>query len=52
MRWQGEEDVLVPPAMGRHMAARIPNCEAMFFPGEGHLLMIDHIAKIAASFAD
>jgi pimeloyl-ACP methyl ester carboxylesterase len=48
--WQGEVDVLVPPAMGRHLAAKIPDCRATFFPGEGHLLF-DHMREIAQAFA-
>ena len=40
--WQGEADVAVTPAMGRHMAARIPGCQAKFYPGEGHLLFVTH----------
>lgn len=36
--WQGESDTLVPPAMGRYLAREIPNCQAVFLPGEGHLL--------------
>jgi pimeloyl-ACP methyl ester carboxylesterase len=34
--WQGEEDVNVPPAMGRYQAAHLPHCIAHFVPGEGH----------------
>jgi len=49
--WQGEADVLVPPAMGRHLAAQIPNCHATFFPGEGHLLVVDHMSEIVRAFA-
>jgi pimeloyl-ACP methyl ester carboxylesterase len=48
--WQGESDVLVPPAMGRHQAGQIRNCQARFFPGEGHLLVIDHMAEILDEF--
>lgn len=48
--WQGEADVLVPPAMGRHMASQLPDCRARFFPGEGHLLVIDHMAEILEAF--
>ena len=51
MLWQGEADVLVPPAMGRHVAARLPDCRARFFPGEGHLLVIDHMAEILKALA-
>lgn len=35
--WQGEEDTLCYPAMGRYIAERLPNCRATFCPGEGHL---------------
>jgi pimeloyl-ACP methyl ester carboxylesterase len=49
--WQGELDVLVPPAMGRHLAAEIPNCHATFFPEEGHLLFVEHISEIVRAFA-
>lgn len=48
--WQGEADALVPPAMGRHLAAQIPNCRATFFPGEGHLLVVGHMAEIVQAF--
>jgi pimeloyl-ACP methyl ester carboxylesterase len=48
--WQGEADVLVPPAMGRYQAERIPDCHARFFPGEGHLLVIDRMAEILDEF--
>ena len=40
--WQGEDDVVVTPAMGRYLAAAIPNCTATFLPGEGHLLFIKY----------
>lgn len=44
--WQGEADVVVTPAMGRFMAARIPHCTARFLPGEGHLLFVEHWEEI------
>jgi pimeloyl-ACP methyl ester carboxylesterase len=44
--WQGEADVLVPPGMGRYQAEQIPDCRARFLPGEGHLLVIDHIDEV------
>ena len=44
--WQGEADKNVPVAMGRYQAAAIANCRARFFPGEGHLLVIDHMDEI------
>ncbi len=44
--WQGEADKNVPVAMGRYQAAAIPNCRATFYPGEGHLLIIDRMEEI------
>jgi pimeloyl-ACP methyl ester carboxylesterase len=45
--WQGELDVNVPPAMGRVMAAAIPNCKATFYPNDGHLsVLINHAQDI------
>lgn len=35
--WHGEEDTLVPLAHGRYMADALPNCQAHFIPGEGHI---------------
>jgi pimeloyl-ACP methyl ester carboxylesterase len=48
--WQGEADVLVPPAMGRYQAAQIPHCHARMLPGEGHLLIIDHMPDLIEAF--
>ena len=44
--WQGEADKNVPVSMGRYQAAAIPNCRAKFFPGEGHLLIIDRMEEM------
>ena len=44
--WQGEDDRNVPPRHGRYQASEIPNCEARFLPGEGHLLVVDRIGEI------
>jgi len=49
--WQGEEDVIVTPAMGRFMAARLPNCVARFLPGEGHLLLFTRWREILEDLA-
>jgi pimeloyl-ACP methyl ester carboxylesterase len=40
--WQGLDDNLVTPAMAHYMAEKIPNCQATFIPGEGHLLFIKY----------
>jgi pimeloyl-ACP methyl ester carboxylesterase len=47
--WQGERDVLVPPAMGHHLAAHLPSCHATFFPDAGHLLL-DDMPEIVRAF--
>jgi pimeloyl-ACP methyl ester carboxylesterase len=41
--WHGEADAVVPVAMGRYLAAAIPNCRAEFIPGAGHYLVFDRI---------
>ena len=48
--WQGESDRPRASSMGRHQAERIPDCRARFFPGEGHLLVVDHMAEILDEF--
>jgi pimeloyl-ACP methyl ester carboxylesterase len=47
--WQGEADVVVTQAMGRYMAAQIPNCSPTFFPDEGHLIFFTHWREILRS---
>lgn len=47
--WQGEVDRNVPPAMGRYLAKAIPNCRATFYPGEGHLLVVERMEEIQAA---
>ena len=49
--WHGELDVLVPPAMARHLATELPRCRATSFPDEGHLLFVDHMPEIVDAFA-
>jgi pimeloyl-ACP methyl ester carboxylesterase len=45
--WHGELDRNVPIAMGRAVAERLPNCQASFLAGEGHLsLLYNHGAQI------
>jgi pimeloyl-ACP methyl ester carboxylesterase len=44
--WQGEADPSVPPAMGRYLAQSIPDCEATFVPGAGHLWIVDHVGDV------
>jgi len=45
--WHGEDDRIVPPAMGRWVAERIPGARATFKVGEGHFsIVIHHLAEI------
>lgn len=43
--WHGEQDTNAPIAMGRHLAAAIPDCRASFYP-EGHLGFVDRMPEI------
>jgi pimeloyl-ACP methyl ester carboxylesterase len=48
--FQGELDVNVSPSMGRYQASAIPNCQAHFYPDEGHLsLAINRMDEILAT---
>jgi pimeloyl-ACP methyl ester carboxylesterase len=44
--WHGEQDANAPVAMGRQLAAAIPDCRARFYPGEGHLHFVDRLPEI------
>jgi pimeloyl-ACP methyl ester carboxylesterase len=45
----GEQDANAPVAMGRHLASVIPECQASFYPGEGHLHFVDRLPEILAA---
>jgi pimeloyl-ACP methyl ester carboxylesterase len=50
--WQGEMDKNVPPAMGHYQARTLPNCEATFYPEEGHIsLIFNHAGEILSKIA-
>ena len=50
--WHGEADDLAPAQLAHYIAERIPNCQATFFPGEGHTdPLTRHIHDIMASLA-
>ena len=43
--WQGSEDLMVPFAHGRWLAARIPTAEPVLVDGEGHLSLVPRIGE-------
>jgi len=50
--WHGELDASAPVAMGRTIAARIPNCKATFYPDDAHISTgINHLGEILRALA-
>jgi pimeloyl-ACP methyl ester carboxylesterase len=45
----GEEDANAPVTMGRYLATVIPECQATYYPGEGHLHFVDRLPEILAA---
>jgi pimeloyl-ACP methyl ester carboxylesterase len=51
--WHGDQDVSVPATMGQYLARTIPNCHAIFHPGEGHFsLVINHMEEILSGLVN
>ena len=46
--WHGDQDLNVPLSHAQEFERRIPHCGARYYPGEGHLLFMDHKAEIEA----
>lgn len=49
--WHGDLDAAVPAAMGRHLAARLPNARATFLPGEAHHVFLERWDEILGEVA-
>lgn len=47
--WHGEADVDASIGMARAVAASIPNCRAMFYPGEGHIFIFPRWEEILST---
>jgi pimeloyl-ACP methyl ester carboxylesterase len=50
--WHGENDDLVPVAMGRQLAGAIPHCRAEFIPGGGHHFVFDRIGPLLEAMVE
>ena len=51
--WQGEQDLMVPPAHGRWLAERLPRCTPHLLADDGHLtLLLSRPAQILQDLAD
>ena len=50
--WHGAADNLAPAVLARHVADHLPDCEATFYPNEGHTdPLTKHIDEIMAEAA-
>lgn len=46
--WHGDRDNVIPVHHGDYLAATIPNATLRICPGEGHMLLWNHVAEIMA----
>ena len=50
--WQGEQDTNVPAALGRFQARHLPDCQATFYPADGHIsIIVNHAAEILTALS-
>jgi pimeloyl-ACP methyl ester carboxylesterase len=50
--WHGDADRIVPATIGRYYTREIEGCQAKFFPGEEHLMFVDHAREIFGAVAN
>lgn len=44
--WHGEADTVIPLAHGEHLASHVPGAVLHVCPGEGHLLLWNHLEEV------
>ena len=44
--WDGDRNSLIPPQHAAYLARAIPQAHLTICPGEGHLLIVDHMEEI------
>lgn len=49
--WHGDQDLVIPLHHGRYLASVIPNATLRICPGEGHMLMWNHLPEILMAAA-
>jgi pimeloyl-ACP methyl ester carboxylesterase len=49
--WQGDLDKNVPVSHGHRQAEAIPAANLHLCPGEGHWLLVDHMAEVLTAVA-
>jgi pimeloyl-ACP methyl ester carboxylesterase len=49
--WHGDEDAVIPLHHGRYLASAIPRATLRLCPGEGHMLMWNHLPEILTAAA-
>lgn len=50
--WHGEQDINAPVAMGRFQACHLPQCQATFYPTDGHIsIIVNHAAEILTALS-
>ena len=48
--WHGDDDRVVPMAMGRHLEHALPDCRASYLPGHGHYSLVHDLAEPILSY--
>jgi pimeloyl-ACP methyl ester carboxylesterase len=49
--WHGDEDAVIPLHHGRYLASAMPGATLRLCPGEGHMLMWNHLPEILTAAA-